>query len=295
MNKKLNYVLGVAALALAAQASAQIRFYEGEGFSGRSLSTDKQIWNLDRSGFNDRISSIVVERGRWEVCQDARFEGRCVVLRRGSYDSLRDMGMNNRISSVRPADESRRYRNEIAVPVVVPAPVYESRRRDSPTIVIQTPSAPVYESRRHDGPPQVVISAPPAPIVEQRRREAPPQVVVTTQAPAPVVEQRRREATPPVVVVTPAPAPVVEQRRREAPPVVVAPAPAPAAAPIVVETRRRVAEPLFPAELRSVQAVPGRANLWEVSYSFRGVEHLIRTSTPPGPTVMVNESGEFRQ
>lgn len=118
MNWKLKFAVGASALALAAQAAAQVTFYEGEGFQGRSFTTDRPIRNLERQGFDDRASSAVIERGRWEVCEDARFEGQCVVLRRGSYESLREMGLNNRISSVRPVDErvgasepygSRRY------------------------------------------------------------------------------------------------------------------------------------------------------------------------------------------
>jgi hypothetical protein len=88
MQMTVKTLLGVAALAFATQAAAQITFYEGEGFRGRAFTTGKQVWNFERLGFNDRASSVVVARGRWEVCEDARFEGRCVVLRPGSYDSL---------------------------------------------------------------------------------------------------------------------------------------------------------------------------------------------------------------
>ena len=92
MNIALRSIVGVAALLVAAQASAQITFYEREGFRGQAFATDKQVSNFERAGFNDRASSVVVDRGRWEVCEDARFEGRCVVLRRGSYDSLPGIG-----------------------------------------------------------------------------------------------------------------------------------------------------------------------------------------------------------
>src|SRR5438105_8815536 len=126
MNIKLKTALGVALPALATHAAAQITFYEGEGFRGRTFTTDRQVWNLERYGFNDRASSVVVEHGRWEVCEDSRFEGRCVVLRRGNYDSLRGMGMNNRISSVRPVNESARYENEAPPPPMAAAPVYEA-------------------------------------------------------------------------------------------------------------------------------------------------------------------------
>jgi len=54
-----------------------------------------------------------------------------------------------------------------------------------------------------------------------------------------------------------------------------------------------------PAEFRDVQrcgSVPGQARpeYWDVSYNFRGVEHRMQTTMPPGPTITVNERGEPR-
>ena len=112
MNWKLGTAMGLTALAFAGHAAAQITFYQGEGFRGRAFSSTGPVRNFERFGFNDRASSVVVERGRWEVCSDARFEGRCVVLRRGSYDSLTRIGLNDRISSARPVSEKTRYENE---------------------------------------------------------------------------------------------------------------------------------------------------------------------------------------
>ena len=126
MNWKLTAVLGAATLALATQAMAQITFYEGEGFHGRAFRATGTVQNLARVGFNDRASSVVVDHGKWEVCSDARFEGRCVMLRPGSYDSLNRLGMDNRISSVRPVGRDVRYDNP---PEPLPAPTYEYRRR----------------------------------------------------------------------------------------------------------------------------------------------------------------------
>ena len=113
MNKSLKPLLGIAAVTLAAHASAQVTFYEGEGFRGRTFAANGEVRNFAQTGFNDRASSVVVDRGRWEVCEDAFFKGRCVVLRRGSYDSLGGMGMENRISSVRRVDDRRQYDNEV--------------------------------------------------------------------------------------------------------------------------------------------------------------------------------------
>jgi uncharacterized protein YcfJ len=90
------------AVAFAVQASAQVTFYEDRDFQGRSFTADHQIWNFDRRDFNDTASSAVVRGGDWQVCEDARFEGRCVILHPGNYRNFRDMGINDQISSVRP-------------------------------------------------------------------------------------------------------------------------------------------------------------------------------------------------
>src|SRR6266545_6875941 len=144
----LKTVLVAAGLAVATQAAAQITFYEGEGFRGRAFTADKQIWNLERYGFNDRASSVVVGRGRWEVCEHARFEGSCVVLRRGSYDSLGSMGMNNRISSVRPVGRGAPAAYEAPPPQ--PAPAYEWRQRPNEQLY----EVPVSSVRAVVGPPE---------------------------------------------------------------------------------------------------------------------------------------------
>ena len=75
MNAILKTALAVAGMAVAAQAAAQITFYEREGFAGRSFTAEKEIRNFERYGFNDRASSVVVLGDRCEVCEDARFGG----------------------------------------------------------------------------------------------------------------------------------------------------------------------------------------------------------------------------
>lgn len=125
MNKVLKNALAVAAVAIATQAVAQVTLYEHNGFQGRSFTTERQMGNLERNGFNDRVSSIEVVSDRWEVCEDVRFNGRCVVLRPGRYPSLGAMGLNDRVSSVRAVRrgdyvDDRRY---APIPVPAPAPV----------------------------------------------------------------------------------------------------------------------------------------------------------------------------
>jgi hypothetical protein len=73
----------------------------GEDFHGRAFTTRDPVTDLSRRGFNDRASSVIVESGQWQVCDDAGYRGRYVQLRPGSYDSLSRMGFDNRLSSVR--------------------------------------------------------------------------------------------------------------------------------------------------------------------------------------------------
>lgn len=137
MNRHTKIALAASLLVMAGHAAAQITFYESAGYRGQAFTTDKGVANFDRTGFNDRASSVVVDRGRWEVCEDARYRGRCVVLRRGSYESLAGLGLENRISSVRAADNNKHYANEAPEPAA--APNYEYRRRANERVY----SAPV--------------------------------------------------------------------------------------------------------------------------------------------------------
>lgn len=102
MKSVLKTALTMAAIGAAAQAHAQVTIYEHDDFQGRSYTTQRSVNNFERSGFNDRASSVIVAGERWEACEDVRFGGRCVVLRPGRYASLRVMNLNDRISSIRP-------------------------------------------------------------------------------------------------------------------------------------------------------------------------------------------------
>ncbi len=123
MNKPFKTILAAAALSLATQASAQITFFEHDQFTGRSFTTSAEITNFQRYGFNDRASSAEVRGERWEVCEDTRFNGRCVVLRPGRYPSLAAMGLNDRVSSTRAVSsnariDERRYAPAPIVPQI---------------------------------------------------------------------------------------------------------------------------------------------------------------------------------
>jgi uncharacterized protein YcfJ len=108
--------LSAIAAVVASQALAQVTFYEHDNFQGRSFSTAQQVRNFERAGFNDRASSVVVAGERWEVCENIRFGGRCVVLRTGRYPSLSAMGLNDRVSSVKPVARNVRVDEERMAP-----------------------------------------------------------------------------------------------------------------------------------------------------------------------------------
>ncbi|MDI1246017.1 MAG: beta/gamma crystallin-related protein [Rhodoferax sp.] len=120
MNTHLRNALALAAVAVASQAMAQVTFFEQDNFRGRSFTTDRQVGNFERFGFNDRASSVVVARESWEACESAQFGGRCVVLQPGQYPSLAAMGLNDRVSSVRAA------RNTAPAPVTPQITFYEN-------------------------------------------------------------------------------------------------------------------------------------------------------------------------
>ena len=140
---------GLAALTVSTLAAAQITFYENEDFRGRSFAASSWVNDFTRYGFNDRASSAIVSNGRWEVCEDVRFEGRCAVLRPGNYDSLRAMGMNDRISSVREVHPEARFDDSRYAPMA-PQPVYDSRRRRNERLF----EADVTAVRAVVGPPE---------------------------------------------------------------------------------------------------------------------------------------------
>src|SRR5512147_1219573 len=104
MKSSLPRLFASLALALAAvtAVAADITLYERGDFRGRSLTANGPIQDLMSTGFNDRVSSVAIRSGSWELCSDANYQGNCVRLEPGDYPSLRSMGINNAVSSARP-------------------------------------------------------------------------------------------------------------------------------------------------------------------------------------------------
>lgn len=86
--------------------------YEGQGFRGRSVVVNEApVDNLQSSGFNDRASSLRIERGYWLFCSDAQFRGECRTFGPGDYPTL-PPGLNDRVSSGRRIYDDYPYDRE---------------------------------------------------------------------------------------------------------------------------------------------------------------------------------------
>ncbi len=264
--------IAVAGLAIAAQASAQITFYEHDGFAGRSFTTQVPVRNFDRVGFNDRASSVVVrgERGeRWEVCEDMRFGGRCVVLRRGQYPSLSAMGLNDRVSSARMISSNALIDDDRYAP---PPPVaYDYRRRDRERLF----QAPVTSVRAVVGTPSQRCWVEQEQVMQQGRGEANAGGAVLGAVIGGILGHQvgggsgRDVATAIGAIGGAAVGANAGRNNRE----------------------QVVTQPVQRCTNAPTQARP---DYWDVTYNFRGTDHRVQMTAPPGDYVTVNQQGEPR-
>ena len=266
MNWKVKSALGIAASVLAAQATAQITFYEGDNFHGRAFTTDQRVWDFDRYGFGDRASSVVIDSGRWEVCSEQRFEGDCVFLRRGAYSSLRQLGLNNRISSARPVNRERET-NLYDAPAPLPAPTYEYRQRPRERIF----EAPVTSVRAVMGTPEQRCWVEREQVAENGGDVG--RAVIGGLIGGVLGHQvgggRGRDAATAVGAI--------------------------AGAVIGSNSGRRDSYVTDRDVQRCRTVSSGTPQYWDVRYIFRGIEHRLQMSAPPGDTISVNVLGEPRQ
>jgi uncharacterized protein YcfJ len=277
MNRLVKTALALATVAVAAQAAAQVTFYERENFEGQSFTTERQIGNFERFGFNDRASSVVVERRnrgeRWEVCEDARFSGRCVVLRPGRYPSLAAMGLNNRVSSVRTVTRNARIDEDRYAPEPAPAPVavYDARRRNNERL---------YEANVTSV--RAVVGTPERRCWVEREQIAP----------------ERSSANVPAAIAGAVIGGILGHQVGGGSGRDLATAGGAVAGAAVGANIGRDGNSQQ-AYSQNVQRCENttRANqpdYWDVTYNFRGQEHRVQMTTPPGRSVTVNAQGEPR-
>jgi len=265
MNASLRNALGIAGLFVAAQAGAQITLYSGEEFQGQSVTTDRAIGNFGRSDFNDRASSAVVSGGRWEVCQDAHFEGRCMVLRPGNYPSLGAMGLDNKISSV------REVQRQAAIAAPQYAPYGDFRPRGNERLF----EVPVTSVHAVVGPPEQRCWIEREQVVENRGDASVPGAIAGAVIGGIIGHQigggRGRDVATAGGAV--GGAVIGSQVGRQA-----------GGSQVVDRDVQRCA---------SVQNSE-RIAYWDVTYHFRGQEHHVQMAQAPGGTLTVNELGEPR-
>jgi uncharacterized protein YcfJ len=268
MKNRNKIILGILALLASAQALAEITFYEGEDFRGRAFTTERQLPDFRRSGLNDRASSVIVDDGRWEVCEDAGFRGQCVILREGSYDSLKRMGLNNQLSSARRVSNSSggntRY-NDYYEPEPLPYATYEYRRR---------PNERVYEARVTSV--RAVMGAP-----EERcwvDRE---------------VVDRRGDPNVAGGIIGGVIGGILGHQIGNGKGIATAGG-AVAGAAVGANVNRGRDD--YSRDVRRCETtVSGTPDYWDVRYKYRGVEHRVQMSAAPGRTIYVNRDGEPRQ
>lgn len=250
-----------------APVTGQVSFFENEGFAGRSFTTDESIANLQRSGFNDRAASAIVLGDRYEVCDDAGFGGRCVVLRPGRYPSMAAMGLNNRISSVRAVEWNARVVADRYAPA--PVPVYDSRRRGGEQ---------VYEAN---------VSSSRAVLATSGQR-----CWVESEQ----VQQERSGANVPGAIVGAILGGVLGHQVGGGTGKDIATVGGVVAGAAVGANVGRGGGTTT-QDVQRCENVPGGAQpaYWDVTYNFRGQDHRVQMATAPGRTITVNEQGEPRQ
>ena len=268
MQSMFRILLAGAAMVLTAEAAAQVTFYEGEGFQGGAFRADSTIPNFAPLGFNDRASSAVVERGRWEVCEDSGFRGRCVILRSGNYPSLGPIGMDKRVSSVRPAAPGN-YANEVP-PAQAPVAAVPYDRGPGEHLF----EVPVHSVRAVVGPPEQRCW------VERQQVAEPPQG--GPNVPGAIFG---------AIIGGVLGHQVGGGRGQD-----VATAGGAVAGAAIGSNVGRSPGGVYTQDVQRCAAVPGsaRAEYWDVQYYFDGLEHHMQMSMPPPATIWVNRNGEPR-
>lgn len=266
MNTTLRNALALAGLAMTTQALAEVTFYEHEGFTGRSFAASKDVGDFGRFGFNDRASSVIVTSERWEVCEDARFSGRCTVLRPGRYASLAAMGLNDRISSVRTVNRNVGFDENRYAPAPVAA--YDYRRRSNERVY----EADVTSVRAVVGAPTQRCWVEREQVSNQGNRNIPGAI-----AGALIGGILGHQ--------------IGGGRGQD-----LATAGGAVAGGVVGSNVGRSGGGSSYQDVQRCENVASNAGpaYWDVTYNFRGTEHRMQMNTPPGKTVRVNEQGEPR-
>jgi len=253
------HAIAIAAAAFATQAAAQVTLYEREGYEGRSATTQTY-----RDGSVSASSLIIRDSNMWEACDGPGFQGFCTRLLPGQYPSIASMGHRNRIASIRMINE--------AGPDARPGPRadYRDERREERRDFRRRADERVYD----------------VPVANVR-------AVVGAAEQRCWVEREQVRSGPSVgggiagALIGGIIGHQVGGRNQD-----------------IATVGGAVAGGAIGANAgrdRGYQDVQRCATVsnqapayWDVTYFFRGQEHRIQMSAPPGATIQVNESGEPR-
>ncbi|HOB01834.1 MAG TPA: beta/gamma crystallin family protein [Casimicrobium huifangae] len=256
-------LLALAGVLAAGLAHAGVTLYEHDGFRGRAVTINSRVPNLKANGFNDIASSAYVDNGTWLVCEDDNFRGRCVVLQPGSYGSLESLGMQDNITSVRPY---RRGEGNWDAAPPQGAPNYGYYRRPNEQVF----EAPVTSVRAISG-------------TGEQRCWYEQQAVPGSGNPnvgAAIIGG---------IIGGVLGHQVGSGRGNDAATA------AGAVAGAAIGANAGGGSLPYSRNVRRCENVGGQASYYEVTYNFRGQDHYIQMSYPPGRTILVNRLGEPRQ
>lgn len=79
---------------------ARITLYQHVGYRGPSRTFSYNVPDLRRFGFSNTASSAYVQYGRWQVCTQPYYRGRCTTFR-SSVSNFGRLGINDRVRSLR--------------------------------------------------------------------------------------------------------------------------------------------------------------------------------------------------
>lgn len=254
--------------AMAAQASAQITFFEMDYFGGRSFTASQSTPDFRSTGFNDRASSVVVTNERWEVCADAHYNGQCMVLRPGRYPSLIEMGMNDRVSSVRVMDPGENIDKRRMAPT--PGPVYDGRRRSQERLF----EANVLSARAVVGPPTQRCWMEREDVPQTQSQPNMGGAVAGALLGGILGHQVGGGVGKDLATI----------------------GGAVAGAAVGAQVGRQGGQPATQREVKRCVDQPASTKpvFWDVRYRFRGRDHQVQMTYEPGDTVTVNNKGEPR-
>ncbi len=269
LDNRISSVRAVGRDTVAAPGPARVLFYESENFAGRSFTTQGGVADFSRAGFNDRASSVEVFGGWFEVCQGGGYAAPCAVLRPGKYPSLASFGLNNRISSVRALGREGAGMDGRGRPGAPAGAMYDPRRRDNEALF----EANVTAVRAVVGPPEQRCWVDRDQVALEPSRTNVPGAILGAVIGGILGHQ------------------VGDGRGRD-----LATVGGAVAGGAIGASVGRDGQPTQTQDVHRCTTVPSqtRAELWDVTYNFRGQEHRVQLTSPPGATIIVNRDGEPR-